>query len=137
MTPAGDLGSQGDVRDEVPNEDVSHPIGVTREEPRRQAAKGNSRAVGADRGPAPTRVTADDVGEAMAAVRQTPTDVETAIDFKETKGPTLIWTYAVGGAALGGTLNDLRLVSVLFFVAGIAPLLTSCAYCCAATTCGC
>jgi hypothetical protein len=38
--------------------------------------------------------------------------VETAIDFQETKGPALIWPYAFLGELLGGTLNDLRLISV-------------------------
>ena len=44
--------------------------------------------------------------------------VETAIDFTETKGPTLIWAYALGGALVGPELNGLRLVSVVFFVVG-------------------
>ena len=38
--------------------------------------------------------------------------VETAIDFEETKGPAMIWPYAYVGKIFGGTLNDLRLVSV-------------------------
>jgi len=38
--------------------------------------------------------------------------VETAIDYQETKGPAMIWTYAFFGKLLGGSLNDLRLVSV-------------------------
>lgn len=38
--------------------------------------------------------------------------VKTAIDFEETKGPAMIWPYAFFGKMLGGTLNDLRLVSV-------------------------
>ncbi|HIO53067.1 MAG TPA: hypothetical protein EYN32_05425 [Phycisphaerales bacterium] len=38
--------------------------------------------------------------------------VETAIDFQETKGPAMIWQYAFFGKMLGGTLNDLRLISV-------------------------
>jgi hypothetical protein len=38
--------------------------------------------------------------------------VETAIDFQETKGPAMIWPYAFFGKLFGGTLNDLRLVSV-------------------------
>lgn len=47
--------------------------------------------------------------------------IETAIDFQETKGPAMIWPYAVVGKWFGGTLNDLRLVSVLFsiFAAGV------------------
>ena len=40
--------------------------------------------------------------------------VETAIDFQETKGPAMIWPYAIIGEWLGGELNDLRFVSVLF-----------------------
>ena len=42
--------------------------------------------------------------------------VDTAIDFEETKGPALIWPYALLGQAMGGSLDDLRLVSGLFFV---------------------
>ena len=38
--------------------------------------------------------------------------VERAIDFEETKGPALIWPYAFFGKMLGGTLNDLRVISV-------------------------
>ncbi len=49
--------------------------------------------------------------------------VETAIDYTETKGPTFIWTYAALGRLLGGELNDLRLISVLAFIAGVVPLL--------------
>ena len=49
--------------------------------------------------------------------------VETAIDFTESKGPTLIWTYAALGEPLGGSLNDLRLITVMFFVLGAVPLL--------------
>ncbi len=49
--------------------------------------------------------------------------VERAIDFKETKGPALIWTYALLGEVVGSELNDLRLVSLLFFVVGVVPLL--------------
>lgn len=36
--------------------------------------------------------------------------MRTAIDFDETKGPGLIWIYALLGEALGSTLNQLRLV---------------------------
>lgn len=49
--------------------------------------------------------------------------VETAIDFTETKGPTMIWSYALAGRILGPELNDLRLLSVFFFVTGVVPLL--------------
>ena len=49
--------------------------------------------------------------------------VETAIDFQETKGPALIWPYALLGQVMGGSLNDLRLVSGLFFVLSVVPLL--------------
>lgn len=38
--------------------------------------------------------------------------VDTAIDYEETKGPALIWTYASIGEFFGGSLNDLRLVSL-------------------------
>ena len=38
--------------------------------------------------------------------------VKTAVDFEETKGPAMIWPYAFFGKMLGGTLNDLRLVSI-------------------------
>ncbi len=55
--------------------------------------------------------------------------VETAIDFTETKGPTLVWVYALGGRLAGGDLNDLRLVSVFFFVTGVVPLLLICRGC--------
>ncbi|MHC4108416.1 MAG: hypothetical protein ACYSTY_10065 [Planctomycetota bacterium] len=49
--------------------------------------------------------------------------VENAIDFEETKGPALIWTYALVGELVGSELNRLRLVSVAFFVLGSVPLL--------------
>ncbi len=49
--------------------------------------------------------------------------VERAIDFKETKGPALIWAYALLGEVVGGELNDLRLVSMLFFAGATVPLL--------------
>lgn len=49
--------------------------------------------------------------------------VETAIDFQETKGPAMIWPYALFGEAFGGDLNNLRLLSLLFFVGGVVPLL--------------
>ena len=39
--------------------------------------------------------------------------IETAIDYQETKGPAMIWPYAFVGKLFGGSLNDLRLVSVL------------------------
>jgi len=48
--------------------------------------------------------------------------VETAIDFQETKGPTMIWPYAFCGKLLGGTINDLRLVSVWCSIIGLAIL---------------
>ncbi len=47
--------------------------------------------------------------------------VETAIDFKETKGPAYIWAYAAAGMFVGSELNALRLVSNLFFVLGVVP----------------
>ncbi len=49
--------------------------------------------------------------------------VKNAIDFEETKGPALIWTYALVGELVGSDLNRLRLVSVAFFVLGSVPLL--------------
>ena len=49
--------------------------------------------------------------------------MQTAIDFKETKGPTLIWTYAVLGELIGSELNDYRLITAMFFVLGTWPLL--------------
>ncbi|MDP7006182.1 MAG: hypothetical protein QF718_08245 [Phycisphaerales bacterium] len=49
--------------------------------------------------------------------------VETAIDFQETKGPAMIWPYAFFGKILGGSLNDLRLVSVWCSVLGLAILI--------------
>jgi hypothetical protein len=55
--------------------------------------------------------------------------IKTAIDFEETKGPAMIWPYALIGGVLGGTLNDLRLVSVVSFVlagAGVLWLALSC-----------
>lgn len=48
--------------------------------------------------------------------------VETAIDFEETKGPAMIWPYAVLGDLFGGSLNSLRLVSVLSSIACMAVL---------------
>ena len=48
--------------------------------------------------------------------------VETAIDFVETKGPAFVWVYALGAELIGSTLNDLRVISVLFFVGGMVPL---------------
>lgn len=47
----------------------------------------------------------------------------TAIDFDETKGPGLIWPYAIAGRWLGGTLDDLRLFSMVLFIAAAIPLL--------------
>jgi len=55
--------------------------------------------------------------------------VSRAIDFEETKGPAMIWTYAVWGSLLGGDLNSLRLLSVLFFILGVVPLLLICKRC--------
>jgi hypothetical protein len=55
--------------------------------------------------------------------------VETAIDFKETKGPAFVWAYALAGAVVGPDLNDLRFVSVVFFVVGVVPLLLICRAC--------
>ena len=48
--------------------------------------------------------------------------VETAIDYEETKGPALIWTYASIGQIFGGSLNDLRLVSLIASVASFKDL---------------
>ena len=48
--------------------------------------------------------------------------IERAIDFEETKGPAMIWPYAVVGKLFGGTLNDLRLVSVWCSIIGLALL---------------
>jgi hypothetical protein len=48
--------------------------------------------------------------------------VQTAIDFEETKGPALIWPYAFFGKMFGGTLNDLRLVSVWCSIFGLTIL---------------
>jgi hypothetical protein len=49
--------------------------------------------------------------------------VKTAIDFEETKGPGMIWLYAIAAKAVGTSLNDLRLVSVVLFMLGAIPLL--------------
>jgi len=49
--------------------------------------------------------------------------MRTAIDFDETKGPALIWPYALLSEVIGSSLADLRLISVLFFVLGALPLL--------------
>ncbi|MBT4531037.1 MAG: hypothetical protein HOC27_07505 [Phycisphaerae bacterium] len=48
--------------------------------------------------------------------------VETAIDFEETKGPAMIWPYAIAGKLFGGTLNDLRVVSVWFSILALLVL---------------
>ncbi len=48
--------------------------------------------------------------------------VDTAIDFEETKGPSMIWPYAFFGKLLGSTLNDLRLVSVWCSIFGVVVL---------------
>ncbi len=55
--------------------------------------------------------------------------VSRAIDYEETKGPAMIWTYALWGSLLGGDLNSLRLLSVLFFILGVVPLLLICQRC--------
>tara|TARA_B100001059_G_scaffold219908_1_gene241375 strand:+ start:894 stop:2261 length:1368 start_codon:yes stop_codon:yes gene_type:complete len=49
--------------------------------------------------------------------------VETAIDYEETKGPALIWPYALLGNWFGGDLAGLRQVSCLLFVLSGIPLL--------------
>jgi hypothetical protein len=49
--------------------------------------------------------------------------VETAINYQEVKGPAFYWSYAIVGEVIGGSINELRLVSVAFFVASIGPLL--------------
>lgn len=49
--------------------------------------------------------------------------VKTAIDFQETKGPTLIWSYALMAKLIGRELNDLRLISVIWLCLSIWPLL--------------
>ncbi len=48
--------------------------------------------------------------------------VENAIDYEETKGPALIWLYAIGAEVFGDSLNDLRLVSVWCSIVGLAIL---------------
>ena len=59
----------------------------------------------------------------IAALIDEGWSVENAIEFEETKGPALIWTYALAGELVGSELNRLRLVSVAFFVLGSVPLL--------------
>jgi len=49
--------------------------------------------------------------------------VETAIDYTETKGPAMIWSYALLGEVVGSSIERLRLISIGFFVAGLIPLL--------------
>lgn len=49
--------------------------------------------------------------------------VERAIDFEETKGPGMIWPYAWLGGLLGGSLNDLRLISLFFSILIAGPCL--------------
>lgn len=49
--------------------------------------------------------------------------VRTAIDFEETKGPAMVWPYALFGQFVGGGLGDLRLATMVFFVVGTALLL--------------
>jgi hypothetical protein len=48
--------------------------------------------------------------------------VQTAIDFEETKGPAMIWPYAFFGELMGGSLNALRMVSVLSSIACMAVI---------------
>ena len=48
--------------------------------------------------------------------------VETAIDFEETKGPAMIWPYAFFGKIFGGSLQDLRLVSIWSSIFGVMVL---------------
>jgi len=48
--------------------------------------------------------------------------VQNAIDFEETKGPAMIWPYAVLGDLFGGSLNALRFVSVLCSIACMGVL---------------
>jgi hypothetical protein len=55
--------------------------------------------------------------------------IQTAVDFKETKGPGLIWPYAAIGDIIGGELNSLRLISALFFVLAAWPLLVLAQWC--------
>jgi hypothetical protein len=49
--------------------------------------------------------------------------VETAIDYTETKGPTMIWTYALIGDLFGDSIHTLRAASMAFFILGVIPLL--------------
>lgn len=49
--------------------------------------------------------------------------IKTAIDFEETKGPTLIWSYALMSKLIGRELNDLRLISIIWICLSIWPLL--------------
>jgi len=58
----------------------------------------------------------------MQNIIQKGWSVQTAIDFEETKGPALIWPYAFIGKLFGGTLNDLRLVSLWCSIFGLAIL---------------
>ncbi len=48
--------------------------------------------------------------------------VSAALDYEETKGPTMIWPYAFIGEMLGGTINDLRLISVWCTILTMIPL---------------
>ena len=59
----------------------------------------------------------------MVDIMEQGWSVKTAIDFQETKGPALIWPYSLVGGWLGGSLDDLRLVSGLCFVLSGVPLL--------------
>jgi hypothetical protein len=48
--------------------------------------------------------------------------VATAIDFEETKGPGMIWPYAALGQIVRGELNGLRMISVMFTIACVGPM---------------
>ncbi len=56
-------------------------------------------------------------------IMQNGWSVETAIDYQETKGPAMIWPYAFLGKVFGGTLNDLRFVSICFSFAAMILLI--------------
>jgi len=49
--------------------------------------------------------------------------VETMLDYQEVKGPAFYWTYAAAGELFGGSMNDMRFTTLLFFVAAAIPLL--------------
>ncbi len=50
-------------------------------------------------------------------------NVDTAINYQEVKGPAFFWPYAAGAQMIGNEMNDLRLISMLFFIGGAIPLL--------------